>query len=254
MRQDGLAAGRAGLGLVRAGAPDAIELLIKAVNTTRPPGSPMVILQALTECGPDGVAALKKLADHSDRNVRHAALDHLGQLARRDAKLIPVLATRLKDTEPAVRYRVLTALAAAGPNARSAAGEVAALLRDPDPTVRQEAAVALWRISGEAAGLIPALTAAIDEPAMRRPTAPRPGPFFPPPEFAQPPVPGMPRQVTYFYPISTRPNSEALVAVIRTLGEIGPDAKPATAALKRAASDADQEVAKAAADALKRIE
>jgi len=356
VRQDGLAAGRAGLGLVRAGAPDAIELLIKAVNTTRPPGSPMVILQALTECGPDGVAALKKLADHSDRNVRHAALDHLGQLARRDAKLIPVLATRLKDTEPAVRYRVLTALAAAGPNARSAAGEVAALLRDPDPTVRQEAAVAiadiggttgreealkvlqealrtagpqitsaraveaigqfgedaaaavpalvklvgrpspysrtaaivalggigkpareavpalkavlksrdrtnkphaavaLWRISGEAAGLIPALTAAIDEPAMRRPTAPRPGPFFPPPEFAQPPVPGMPRQVTYFYPISTRPNSEALVAVIRTLGEIGPDAKPATAALKRAASDADQEVAKAAADALKRIE
>ena len=42
--------------------------------------------------------------------------------------------------------------------------------------------------------------------------------------------------------------------MIRTLGEIGPEAKPAANALRQAAKDPDPEIANAAAEALKRIE
>jgi HEAT repeat protein len=361
-RQGGYLAGRAGLGLVRAGVPDAIELLTEAATAARPRGTATGYLQALAECGPEGAAAIRKLAEHDDPSVRLSALHHIAQMARTDRELVPVLAARLKDQDVNVRLRALSALGAVGPTAESAAEAVAALLRDPNPPIRLEAAVAvahigsttgreealkllldslhsrgpqpvspraldavgrfgadaapaipalvklingrvpsiraaavealggigkpakeavpalmsllksgdgltkahaavaLWQITGESKGLVPTLTAALDDSALRRPTFAPPPPYYPPPQPLSPPtnfpsqVSLPPRQTTYYYTPPYRSGTDALLAVIRTLGEIGPEAKSAAEALRRAGKDTEPEVAKAVADALKRIE
>jgi hypothetical protein len=68
--------------------------------------------------------------------------------------------------------------------------------------------------------------------------------------------PGGQPQIVYYYPPpagTDRTDHSALLAVIRALGEIGPTAKPAAAALRRAVEDAEADVAEAAAAALRKI-
>jgi HEAT repeat protein len=186
------------------------------------------------------------------------AVGHLGADA---APAVPALVKLVKGRVPYSRATAAGSLGRIGKPAREAVPALKELLKTGDGLSKAHAAVALWRITGEADGLVPVLTAALDDPALRRPTFPPPAPYtappasYPPPGL--PPQPGVPRQPTYYtYYYSTptrRPGSDALLAVIRALGEIGPGAKPAAAALRRVAEDAEVEVAKAAADALKRI-
>ena len=224
----------AAIAVAQIGAPDgreeALKILLDSLHSRSPqPGSPRAV----------------------------GALGHLGADA---APAVPALVKLVIGRVPYTRATAAEALGGIGKPAKGAVPALKDLLKSGDGLGKAHAAVALWRITGESKGLIPALTAALDDPILRRPSSALPQSYYPPPQpvmpptYYSPPQPGMPRQVTYFYPTSTRSNSDALLAVIRTLGEIGPEAKSAAAALRRVAEDAEPEVAKAVAEALKRIE
>ena len=68
------------------------------------------LVQALGECGPPGVTALRQLLRHPDTYVRAAAAEQLGYEARRDDAIVPDLVALLKDSNLVVRGRALTAL------------------------------------------------------------------------------------------------------------------------------------------------
>jgi hypothetical protein len=125
-------------------------------------------------------------------------------------------------------------------------------LHSGDGVGKAHAAVALWRITGEAKPVIPALTAALDDPALRRPVFESyPVTYYPNPG------PAIHRQAVYYFPTPTRQIGtfdDTLFQVVRALGEIGPEAKPAVALLRELAKDADPELGKAAAEAVKKID
>ncbi|HEY8506384.1 MAG TPA: HEAT repeat domain-containing protein, partial [Gemmataceae bacterium] len=357
-RRTGYLAHQAGTALVRLRSPDAAELIADAM-TDRETRFPAPYAYTLRECGPKGVAALRKLLTHADAPIRLAALDSLAVAARSDADLVPDLAARLKDTDPGVRVRAATALGAAGPGAESAAAELAGLLKDASPAIRLEAAVALgrigaedgrpeavavlrdllqgrwrtsytppspvstarvleglglfgegaagavpevlphledrnpltrskaaealgrigrpadaaapalaemlkdldrrvrvhtavalWRIKGEPGPVVPVLAQALADPMLRHMRSPAAMPAMP---FPPPSYPDRVR-VVRVPPDPTASEPSLYLEVIRTLGETGPEAKPAAAALRAALNDANPDVRAAAAAALKRVE
>jgi HEAT repeat protein len=343
---------RAAVALHRAGSPDGVGLIVDAAR--RAPGHTATpYVYALLECGPEGVAALRKLTAYEDPTIRAAAVDAIGSAARKDPGVVADLTGLLKDRDPSIRLRALTALGAAGPNAKSAAPAIAGLLKDPSPQTRLEAAVALahigttdgrvealallrsaltgrvpgtvqtrtieavgrlgadaadavpdlrrfltgpddalkmvaaealgrigkpaaaaaprltellrdsqpavkthaavalWRITGEAEPVVPTLTAAVNHPGLRR-TAVQHRPVYyssPVGSYWGPPS----AQFTPPYAQPEMATPPALLAV-RTLGEIGPPARPAADALRQLEKDTDLELREAAAAALKRID
>ena len=97
--------------------------------------------------------------------------------------------------------------------------------------------------------VVPALVAALSEPTLNRFTLPSLPPVYVP-------GPGVPYNPTYYPPPPLWISSdEPLVRlVIRTLGEIGPPARSAAAALRTAREGPDAEVRQAAAEALEKVE
>jgi HEAT repeat protein len=69
----------------------------------------------------------------------------------------------LGSSRVAVRGNAATALGHIGPAARAAVPELTKLLRDPDPFVRQQSAIALWRIDG-ATHVVPLIVAELQSP------------------------------------------------------------------------------------------
>jgi HEAT repeat protein len=350
-------ASRAALALARAEGEGAVGLIVEALTGPEPRLPVPAMAQALRECGPAGVAALRQLLSHKEPALRLTAAHQLGLEARQDASLVPDLAALLKDKDPYVRGRALIALGAAGPNAAPAAAAVADAFRDAhlpnrfeaalavvhigaptgrgealdvlrsalanrgglygsppraleaigrlgadaaaavpdilphltrpdtpaqvkaaealgqigrpaaaataaltdllkaaDPAVKAHAAIALWRVTGQAEPVVPVLAMALPEPALRRPTSP---PLLP-----QVQMPGM-GSLGYrgpgpiYYSMSLPPTAfgePVVLLVIRTLGDIGPVARPAAPALRAVQDDPDANVREAAAEALKKVE
>jgi HEAT repeat protein len=85
------------------------------------------------------------------------AAQRTGQRARTDAAL-----RQLEDADAGARRAGASALARAGASSR-AASALASALRDPDASVRAEAARGLQSLGGEAAGTEPAQAAALDD-------------------------------------------------------------------------------------------
>src|SRR5262249_19117875 len=150
------------------GDPDAVRLLAERLTSTpdtlswhRP-----AVADALRDCGPDGVAALKKLLDDPRAEVRAAVVVPLGYEADRDPAVVPALSARLKDPNRDVRDAALRALRAAGPAAKGAAREVAGRLKDPVASTRTQAAITLAWLGGgdDRAALVAALRHCLTAP------------------------------------------------------------------------------------------
>lgn len=75
-------------------------------------------------------------------------------------EVLPVLRTALSASELAVRRAAAAALGAVGSEAAAAAPALAGLSRAPDPWARTDAAIALWRVTGDAHRAWPVLRAA----------------------------------------------------------------------------------------------
>ncbi len=177
-------------------------------------------------------------------------VEAVGRLGADAAPAVPALVRLLSGRVPTTRAAAAEALGAIGKPAKEAVPALEKLLKTGDGHGKAHAAVALWRITGVAGPVVPALTAALDDPALRRPTTPT-YPAYPP----QPPVrPGVTQTVYYAPYTRTAPGYPDLLVVIHTLGEIGPAAKPAAEAQRQLTKGPELEIAKAAAEALKRIE
>jgi len=334
--------------LARIGGADVVDALLDVVPTYSP-GPRNRFAEALGETGPAGVAALQKLLIHPTRNLQLAVADILGPKSATDPKVVAELIAHLDSPDAGLRARLVAALRWAGPNTKDAVSAATRLLRDPDLTVRIEAAttvailgdkegraealailraalkdsdaiallpltmrglgllgpaaaeavpdllalltrhnpevrasaaealgrigkaakpavatltkmiddpdprvkahaaVALWRITGDAKPSVPALSAALADPVLVL--------AFEDPRLTsnyalRPDVPGPlpPVEANLIGPWDTTP-----VCVIRALGEIGPDAKPAADALRYAERDSDPTIRAAATEALKKI-
>ncbi len=84
-----------------------------------------------------------------DPKARRKAVRELGHVGTADPAAIPAVVGAVKDRDAAVRREAVLALLNLGPVAKDAAPALSeAAAKDPDPTVRKDAAKALERVTG----------------------------------------------------------------------------------------------------------
>jgi HEAT repeat protein len=104
---------------------------------------------------------LALLAKDREAHVRVEAAHALGYYGAADAHVLAALAVALrKDANPAVRGAAARVVMELGPRAKPAAAALKDALLDGDALVRVHAARALWGVDGNAAAVLPVLTAA----------------------------------------------------------------------------------------------
>jgi HEAT repeat protein len=185
--------------------------------------------------------------------VRRAAADVLGGFGGRAQSAIPAQAAALRhDKDPGVRMAVAQTLGAMAPGVTAASCSsseaVAALARalaeDRNECVRLLAAKSLLRFGAEAWGALPALRAALrDEKEDIAVVAADVLARFDPPAV---------QVLTEALADSQCPRA-ARLAIIENLGDLGPQAWPATSALMDALKSEDGQERDLAAEALPRI-
>jgi HEAT repeat protein len=206
-------------------------------------------LDALAKLGPKAVPSLVAALKYED--LRFRVLNILGRMGPAAQPAVPELAKLLGDPNHRTHDEVLFTLASIGPAAKDAVPAILkAMANEKDPPTRYGAAYALGRIGPAAAEAKPALANLRRNPdetlslvafwalAKIDPTAC--------PETAQIAVPVLIQRLGQR---DVRQRLEA-AAALRCLG---PGAKAATAALKKALGDENQLVRDMAADALKAI-
>ena len=116
---------------------------------------------------PDGLvpAVLSVLRDRrEDDSSRRTAAALLGELAERHPVPVDELIRDLRRARGQNRGCLVEALGRLGPKARAAVPLLCRLTRDPDPSLRIEAAVALTRIDPANRAIVPALQAVLRDP------------------------------------------------------------------------------------------
>ncbi|NUK27335.1 PBS lyase [Streptomyces lunaelactis] len=126
------------------------------------------VLRALAAFGPaayDAVPDLRALLHCSDISVSLAArtAGALWAIESDAGAVLPVLRTALEASDSAGRRSAATALGALGPAGSAAAPALGELLRAAEPWTRVDAAVALWRVTGDPERAWPVLLAAWEE-------------------------------------------------------------------------------------------
>jgi hypothetical protein len=175
-------------------------------------------LRAFLVLGPAAAPAVTNIArifrvldDYN--NGRNCAIDALAAIGPEG---VPVLLTGLKHPASETRRRCAAALAAIQPPATKVAAALVALLNDPDPVVRRDAARALGQLHTEAATVVPALLQAFRAATMLA---------------ANPP----PRRTGVTHRLGRAQGVlvpwvlglQLQIAVVEALGEFGPEAKDA---------------------------
>jgi HEAT repeat protein len=209
--------------------------------------------RALWRIGPEArsaAAALAAALRDADGNVRRSAAGALGTLGPEARAYLPALSDALKDKDIEVRHFAARALVQVGDRGakRAAAPVLHELLRhgDRDPRVHAEIIVFLWRIGpepeSESWGLDPGdLIAA---------TLLLTG-VYGTEEDTETQKNAVPSLLAAF---KTVPAPGHRAALARTLGAIGPAARAAIPALREGLKDQDENVRKAAAEALKKMQ
>ncbi|MEU5398353.1 PBS lyase [Streptomyces sp. NPDC005963] len=144
-----------------------------------------LVLRALTAFGPAARASIPDLRALLVRAGGSQALSGafgaktagaLWAVEGDPAVVLPALRTALSSTESGARRSASSVLGAMGSAARETAPELGALLRAPDPWTRVDAALALWRVTGEPDRAWPVLAGAWEAlPFTRVPIAERLG-------------------------------------------------------------------------------
>jgi HEAT repeat protein/predicted RNA-binding Zn-ribbon protein involved in translation (DUF1610 family) len=140
-------AGACGLARFDPAAEGVIPVLIAVLEDDRASGDEADrAARALGYLGPRARPALSLLLDRF-----HASDAPLLAMVELAPASIPGVAAQLGDLDPAARRRAASALRMIGPAARSAAAALASALKDPDPGVRAESALALGEIQRDKA-------------------------------------------------------------------------------------------------------
>jgi HEAT repeat protein len=107
-----------------------------------------------------GVPTLVDKMRSSDLAVRRQGI---GDLIKRGDSAVPAIAALLSDPDSSIRYAAATTLWGMGVKARAAVPQLAAALRDSDDSVRAAAAMALGAIGPEASAAVPALVVSLKD-------------------------------------------------------------------------------------------
>ncbi len=111
------------------------------------------------------ISALAGALSDPDANVRLHVASALGEFGPKAGVAVPALGARLKDDDKGtekgsvvfVRAAAARALGKIGPGAQAATSNLTQLLYDPEPYLRMEATIALWRINRQASEVLPLL-------------------------------------------------------------------------------------------------
>jgi len=221
----------------------ALEPLRKRLKEAKA-GERFPLVQALGRLGEaarPALADLLPLAETKDPVERFVARQALARIRPDDASF-KLVADLLADA-PEVRSPVARFLAEAGPKAAAAAPALRKAMEDPEPLVRLDAAVALWRIARDEKAL-PVALAVLDDPtpATRFTAALEIGH-----RFASEGKAAVPALRALLWDDAQDVRTEAASA----LGRIGPAAKDAVPALVALLADDDrEELHSAASEAL----
>jgi HEAT repeat protein len=206
------------------------------------------VMEAIATLGDKAVPGL--INGLKVKAVRGHAAETLGRIGQAAAPAVPALIEAMEDERPDVRREILFALGNIGPEAKAAVGVARKSLADEDQTVKYSAVWMLGRVGPAAAEALPELEKDVcntDDPyfgnvcawAMIRIDAKNE------------------KRIKEAMPVLLKglENENAFVRseAASTLGMIGPPAKEALEALKKAALDKDEHVAKSAADAIAKI-
>jgi HEAT repeat protein len=203
--------------------------------------------QALVVAGKKAVPALMMaLEDKATRSLALAVLSKIGPDALGAAS---GLAAALSDPDSEYRREVLFVLGAMGPGAAEVLEPIMARLNDPDMRVRYAACFALGRIGPAAKAASELLNSGMSSGDTFFPVACSWALVKILPGDQQVLAKAVPLLAAALANLSEMPKLE----VIRCLGELGPAAKPAEAALKAALEDPSQAVRDDAREALLKI-
>lgn len=227
--------------------PEIARPLIKKAMEEASPEVLDDILDAVAALGEKAVPRL--IVALEAKQVRAEAAAIIARIGPKAKAAVPALAKALADDNPETRNEVLFALAAIGPAAKSALPQIADALGDSEAAVRYGACYALGRIGPAAksaeAKLQANLTGEDESLAMVSAWAlARINPDSP--QTAKNSVPVLIMALAEL-DVSTR------VQAADSLRRLGPLAKDAAAALKKAQEDEDRAVRSAAAKALEAI-
>jgi HEAT repeat protein len=199
----------------------------------------------LGELGPDAAStapALASLLDDADPHVRTVAAKALGDIHPDDQSVVDSLVAKLATGDRRLVIRPLSNFKNA---AKAAPALIPILEKDPDATLRWEAARTLGKIHADATNSVPALMRATkDRDALvREHAAEAIGDFGP--EGAE----GVPALIAALGDPEARVRRDA----VRSLGQIGAAAKPALGEVEKLINDPDANVRDAAKKARRLI-
>ena len=191
--------------------------------------------------------AVAALLREPETRLRRSALDFLELLEEAAAPVVSEVTTALADPDRFVRWGAVRTLGLLSPEkAAVSVRQIACLLADPDLSVRISTAQTLETIGALAREVAPALALAVSQGDVE---ARIPAMYVLhrlPPEAAQAAVPQL-------ADVLRHPDPRLRRAAAETLGRIGPLARPALPALRRALGDEDAEVRVLASDAILNI-
>jgi HEAT repeat protein len=191
-----------------------------------------------------GLDQVVRLLTDPDVRIRRAAVDILEILGDAAATALPVLTEALSDPDKFVRWGAARALKAFPPaKAIGAVPGLARLVCDPDLSVRMAAAETLELFGPLAKDAVPALAQAIVTGDAEPRVAAMVALAATGPENAKAAVPQLVDALTH-------PDARVRKAAAETLGKIGPPARAAIPALRRALGDEDNDVRVNASDAI----
>ncbi len=180
----------------------------------------MIYLSRMGSAAKEAAPDLAALLRHRDPAIRANAVRGLASIGFQASAVLPALVEALQDENQHIRYLAALTLGDAGPKAKAALPALAARLNDGECWPRITAARAVWRIGGDTKAAVPILIAAARGV-------------------------GVAREVFGPYP--------RIYAIVE-LGEMGAQARGAIPALTTALKDQVEDVRKAAAAALKKID
>jgi hypothetical protein len=237
----------------------AVVVLTLAAASFLIPGSPLYLpgwfFSGGVYEGRSGRAWVNLLND-PDADIRRQAIFALGTMGNDSAASVPALARILvEDKEARTRVAAALALTKMAPASKAAVPELTRALEDRDGFVRMNAAYALMRLRGDARPAVPTLIKALASEdnktnlgsftaTVREVMAVALGHASAGTAEA---VPALTEA------LETAKTDKMKRAAARALGEVGPEAKPAAAALRKLLNDPSPDVTEAVREALEKI-
>ncbi|HLY07741.1 MAG TPA: HEAT repeat domain-containing protein [Planctomycetota bacterium] len=231
--------------------PAAVPALLKALEKIDEKKSHLIVktLGLLASKSKDLLPKVEALLGHADSGIRSAAADALGGMDPKVKETAPALTKTLADDDAGVRLASARALfSILGSEAQAAIPVLAQALKDENPDLRRDAASVLGDFGGAGKTALPALTPALKDPdggvrcaaawAVARITG------------------GQATQRAVEVLIGGLKDKEprARQDAARILGDVGTDARSAAPALTAALDDENDDVRKAAAEALGKVQ